>query len=180
MATLKFIRAACLLALVLPGFPGAGPVFGDTVTLPALEDAALFQASPENNLGGMEFMPVGTTSLGDFGRGLLRFDLAGALPEGAVLGPVSLELTVVQGRPFTSDSHNLHRLLRPWSEGSGAGGGAGTAGLGRFALTGETTWNQRLADQASWGSPGAEAGVDYLATPSASVGIGAAGPPRRR
>jgi len=145
----------------------------ETTNLFPIADTAIFAVSPDNNLGAMDFMPVGTTSLGLAGRGLIKFDLAGAIPAGAVVTNVTLNLGTVfaqgVGRSFA-----LHRMLVSWNEGTGTGGGGHSGSLGSAANATEATWNRRAHPSATWGTPGAIAGTDFVTGNSATATLGAA------
>ena len=158
-----FIGIACL-HLIIPL-----SILGDTVTLQPAADTALFQNAPDNNLGAQDFMPVGLTSLGSKTRGLVRFDFAGKIPPDAVVNSATLTLHIVVdhgGSP--SPSVDLHRLLKPWIEGSKSGGASGGGSIGAPASSGEPTWNRRAHPNTTWGTPGAQGSADYVSTASTS------------
>lgn len=157
---------ACILAWL-----GGQHLHGAVVTLQAAADTGLFERSPDNNLGGMTFMPIGTTSVGTRTRGLVRFDLASALPADATINAARLTVNVFVSPSFTQHTYLLHRLLKDWGEGDNFGGGNGTGTLGALANAGEASWRERFATQASWGDPGGEDGADYQQTPTAAVNV---------
>lgn len=142
-----------------------------TVVLNPVADTTLFESSPDNNLGKSSTIVVGTTAQGQRNRALLKFDLAGALPAGAVVQSASLELVL------TSDASNgagtltlgLHRMLADWSEGLGNGN------QGLPALTGESTWSRRAHPNTAWSVAGAGKGADYASTPSSQTTVGSVG-----
>lgn len=140
-------------------------MFADTITLTPSADTALHEYFPDHNLGAQGWMTAGTTQNGPRSRGLLRFDFTGLIPAGATINSVALTLEVTR-TPIDGDAPStflLHRMLADWAEGAGSGT---PPTLGRPALPGETTWNERLAGAAPWGTPGGLAGVDYAATAS--------------
>ncbi len=104
---------------------------------------------------------------GDHNRGLLQFDLS-SIPAGSRILSASCSVRVVgvptdgpQGSIF-----DLHRILRPWGEGTELA----TAGAGRGspATTNEVTWNDRFAYASSpWESPGGTFGIDFATNISA-------------
>ena len=145
-------------------------VAAETLTVGPIADTSLFENSPGNNLGRVNFMPVGLTSEGKIGRGLLKFDLS-TIPPGATVTSASLRLTATRGR----DNHilDLHRFLVPWTEGIGAGSPSGGGSIGTAARPGEPTWNHRQHNIVPWQSPGSGAGSDYEETASAFVTVDA-------
>src|SRR5262245_50894548 len=72
------------------------PLLAATATLTASADTTLFQNNPDNNLGSQTDFVAGTTRNLQRSRGLLRFDIAGAVPAGATINSVTLTLTVVK------------------------------------------------------------------------------------
>src|SRR5262245_64452848 len=108
MTTLAFVRPGFLLPIALAlGWLGGQPLRGAIITLETADDTALFERSPDNNLGGMLFMPIGTTSLGTLARGMVRFDVAGALPSDAVIKSASLRVKVVSSPSISLNTYRL-------------------------------------------------------------------------
>lgn len=142
---------------------GASVASADSIVLTPSADTTLHEYFPENNLGAQIHFNSGTTQNGPRTRGLMAFDVAGALPSGAIINSVALTLEVV-GQPVDGDAPSnfgLHRMLLGWGEGMGSGN---PPFLGRPALPGEANWNYRFADTAmTWASPGGLAGVDFAA-----------------
>jgi hypothetical protein len=137
----------------------------DTAILHPVADTALFEFQPDNNLGGLGNLPVGTIFTGFRCRMLVRFDVAAALPPVATVTRASLTMTVVSIKdtdPATSN-FQLHRMFVPWVEGNKAGQ------EGQPATAGETTWNTRLAPAALWSQPGAAAPADFSPEVSGSA-----------
>src|SRR5262245_49005065 len=161
-ANSKRIMAAMFAVCV-----AASASFADTITLEPTADTGLFQNAPTNNLGAQSFVPVGRTSVGTVGRGLVRFDFAGQIPANATITGARLTLTVVFDRGGSLNA-DVHRMLRPWIEGNKSGGPGGGS-VGAPATTGEPTWNRRESPNTNWGSAGAQAGSDYVSTASATA-----------
>lgn len=141
---------------------GSRAARADVVTLNPSADTALHEYFPGNNLGAQAWLTAGTTQNGPRTRGLMQFDLTGVIPLGAIINSVTLTLEVTR-TPIDGDAPSnflLHRMLVDWAEGTGSGN---PPTLGRAALPGETTWNERRAGAAPWGAPGGLAGVDYAA-----------------
>jgi hypothetical protein len=131
-------------------------------------DTGLFEQSPDNNLGGMTITIAGTIGLGKRSRALMEFDVGAVLPTNATVTSATLLLNVPMAKG-AGQTFELHRVLKSWVEGSGTGGGAGTASQGRLAVAGETTWNARMFPATLWGTPGGQANSDYLSAASATA-----------
>ena len=146
---------------------------GETVRLNPVADTTLFQTHPNNNLGGVDTLAVGSTATGRFSRALLKFDLNSQIPPEATITSVRLSFAVVKVPTSGGRTLNflLHRLLRTWSEGNKSGGPLGTA-----ATAGESTWNFRIQPSASWSQPGAAAPDDFVPSSSASTPVANVGP----
>lgn len=163
-----FLPLATSILVAAPSSSIAG-----TTNLIAVADTGLFENNPNNNLGGMNFMPVGTTgpaASGSRSRGLLKFDVANHVPAGATISSATLSLTVVGFNGFGRD-FKLHRVFRPWTEGSGTGIAPGV-GLGSAANPGDSTWNSRSHSDSTWSVPGGQDGTDYASTVSATATMG--------
>lgn len=160
------MRHALWLALLISA---ASPVAADTIRIAADRDATLIE-HPDGSLanGSGPFFFAGRTnqSDGSIRRALVRFDVAGSLPEGAVVESVSLTL-------FTSSSNSaprilsLHRVLQDWSEGPSSASGGG----GAPALAGDVTWIHTSRDTGFWRQPGG----DFIGPESASIEVGETG-----
>ncbi|MEO5801914.1 MAG: DNRLRE domain-containing protein [Verrucomicrobiota bacterium] len=147
---------------------------GDTVTLFSAADTGLRQQNANNNLGGIAYVPVGTSSLGAKNRGLFKFNITGNVPANATITSATILLTSAQGNG--SPTHNLHRVLENWGEGNKLGGPDGNGNLGAPAGIDEATWNDRLSGSTAWSNPGAAAGSDFVLPPSGSGAVGGSGP----
>lgn len=144
---------------------------GESATLAPGADTTLFESAPEFNMGGWTHVAAGTTgSAADRtrNRGLFRFDVAAAVPPGAVVTQVVLTLTVTRvpgrmggGGPVASTFH-LHRVLHGWGE----GGKLGDRGFP--ADPDEATWNVPGIAGAPWAGAGGRAGEDVATASSAS------------
>jgi len=135
---------------------------GATVTLQPSADTTLHEYFPDNNLGAQVHFNAGTTQNGPRTRGLMAFDVAGAVPAGASITRVTLTVEVV-GQPADGDAPSnfgLHRMLVDWGEGTGSGN---PPMLGRLALPGEANWNARFWGTTPWAAPGGLAGTDFVA-----------------
>ena len=148
---------------------------GESVTLQPVADTTLFETDPLNNLGATPNLIAGTTA-GTFGsawrnRALLKFDIAGQLPPGAVVTSAALTLTVVKAPAVPVDStFDLRRVLVSWGEGDKS------SNNGLPATTGEANWLSRLSPLPQWAVPGGAAGTDFETNISASVLVQGLGP----
>src|SRR5438876_1149641 len=100
----------CLFSIPLPA--GAA----DTVSIIPNADATLFEVKPLNSAGGATFFNAGTTQNGPRDRALLEFDIASAIPAGAQITAVGLQVDVVRqpSDGFAASLFGLHRMLQSW------------------------------------------------------------------
>lgn len=99
-------------------------------------------------------------------RGVLRFELEGVLPPGAVVEKVRLVLhaSAVNG----PNDVRLHRLLQDWGEGSSSSGG----GQGAPAAPGDATWLHTFFDQEFWAVSGAASRLSRASAQATVMGAG--------
>ncbi|MDB6056480.1 MAG: hypothetical protein JWO95_324 [Verrucomicrobiales bacterium] len=130
-------------------------------------DTCLIEIAPNNNMGGQTYVNAGSNMQAVRNRGLLRFDLS-QIPPGSVITSATLTVSVI-GVPTDGPAgsiFDLHRMLKPWGEGSELA--LVGAGRGSPATTNEATWNDRFAyANAPWVNPGGEADADYIADSTA-------------
>lgn len=133
----------------------------ETIYLKPVADTALLEAFPTNNFGGQRWFNAGTTQTYLKNRGLIRFDVAGALPANARILSAAMTVEVV-GQPidgYAIENFRLHRVLRNWAEGNNSGA---PPRLGSAADTNECNWTHRFAfTSETWALPGGSNGVDY-------------------
>ena len=157
-------------ALFLLAF--ALPAFADTVTSPCTRDNTLYEnatGSVSNGVGPTMFVGRNASASNFRRRGLVRFDVAGALPPGSTITGATLTLSMSQAATEGNQLVELHRVLADWGEGTsnaGAAGGAGTA-----ATAGDATWLHRFFNATMWTTPGG----DFDAVMSAFQSVGVAG-----
>ena len=162
--TLVFALAAAA-TLLIPAI-----ATGEVVTLTPVADTSLFEKVPDNNLGSSQSLAVGNTVTPDPTRGLVRFDLQGAVPAGSRIQSATLDLKVVRASGLVEPAtFELHRLLVDWGEGDKGSGSV--TGTGVEAGSGETTWNSRFHGQTVWSTPGGAAGTDFASELSASDNV---------
>ena len=157
--------AVCFVVVVLLGVSNLcipQTVCADSVELGAVRDNTLYEEGNLSN-GSGDFFFAGRNGGGSERRALLLFDL-GAIPDGATIESVALELTVSQANSVVADV-GLHRLLSDWGEStSDANGGEGG---GIEAEVGDATWLHSFYPGTLWSNPGG----DFDATASATQSV---------
>jgi hypothetical protein len=156
--------AIVLLLLVLPSAAKA-----ETVSLEAARDTTLIEdpdGARASGLGSSIF--VGRTGQPRNGirRGLLYFDVAAALPAGAIIEGASLTLYLTPSHDEPREIR-LHRLLADWGEGASFASG----GSGAPAAPGDATWIHTFYESEFW----VRSGGQFLGRASAQQEVGAAG-----
>lgn len=150
---------ALLFILATPTLAGAS-----AIELTAARDNTLFQdAEGDTSNGSGTGVFCGRNSQGRVRRALLRFDVAGTLPESAVLDSVRLVLQMSSSSDLLERTLHLHRVLADWGEGGSASAGGG----GAPAQIGDATWLHTFYPSAFW----SDMGGDFVASPSASVNV---------
>jgi len=147
-----------------------GPVaHAETVTIEATRDTTLIEdpdGALANGAGPAFFVGHTGQSVGGIRRALIFFDVASAVPEGAILEHVALTLHLSQDAspPSVVD---LHPCLTDWGEGASSSGG----GRGADAEPGDATWIHTFFDDAFW----VHDGGDFMGRVSASQEVDATG-----
>jgi len=155
------------IALLLLLAPAAASA--ESVLVEASRDATLIEESDgtlANGSGPAFFVGRNNQARNSVRRGLLYFDVAGALPKHAHVQSVRL---VVYMTPSNAGARRirLHRLLADWGEGpSSASGGGGAA-----SEPGDATWIHTFYDDSFWVRPGGH----FVRRASASREVGASG-----
>jgi PEP-CTERM motif len=144
----------------------AGPASAGTVTLYSSLDNTLVQVLPGSTQlsNGQGDIFVGRTNQDGQGpasistrRGLIAFDVAGAIAAGSIITDVTLTMWDVRGLNGTVQI-DLHRVLASWGEGSSFFNG----GVGGPAANGDATWFSRSYDASNpaaspaWSTPGGD------------------------
>lgn len=159
-------RTLIMLAMLFAW--GLGSSKGDTIELVPVADTTLFELNPDSNFGAEDQLIVGSVARNaphHRARLLLRFDLS-AIPPGAVVTNVSLQLTVLKengGEPAASMA--LRPMLVSWTEGDRMG----MQGTG--ASPGQSTWNSRAHVEVPWSIPGGQADAEFSAAASSVVAL---------
>lgn len=99
-------------------------------------------------------------------RGLVWFDVAGAIPAGANITGASLRLSLTGASSTLAVGVGLHRVTASWGEGASNAGDGG--GGGAPAQPGDATWIHRSFSSVLWATPGG----DFVATASAVLPVG--------
>ncbi len=139
--------------------PPAGAI---VVQLAPTADNTLYESEPGNlSNGSGQYLFAGTTEGGFLRRGLIRFDIASAVPAGATI--LSAELRLHMSRtPTASEMVGLHRVLADWGEGTSRA--FGQEGGGAPATPGDATWQHAFYPIGPWSTPGGHFDLDPSAT----------------
>ena len=162
----KAAHAMLLLYLVLLS---ALPACADTAWIPAQRDTTLIEdpdGAFSNGSGPALFAGRTNQAVGGVRRGLLRFDVAAALPPRAIVESAVLHLTALPGNPGAS-LVRLYRVLADWGEGASFS----TGGRGAPSEPGDATWIHRFYDTEFW----EYAGGQFVGSASAEFTIDGAG-----
>ena len=169
MITSKTLLAVILMSTI--GCAGATSASATIINITPSKDNTLYQYDPDegdhSNGAGFHFF-AGENGMGELRRGVLAFDVAGAIPAGSTITAVSLtmnmSMTLAGARTV-----ELHKLLADWGEGtSHAPMGEGD---GAPATLNDATWRHRFFDSVFWTTQGG----DFSATVSASQSVGGIG-----
>jgi hypothetical protein len=137
--------------------------------VPAAHDNTLIESASgalSNGSGPHLFAGRTSQASGSIRRAALRFDVAGALPPGAVVLAAHLELHVSQSNAAPAYV-KAHLLLADWGEGASSADG----GRGAPAAPGDATWLHTFYPTSFWSSPGG----DVAPAPSATLAVGGDG-----
>jgi hypothetical protein len=154
--------ATVLLSVLLVAW-GSAPAGAQSVVLNPVADTFISEQYPNSNFGAMGYVNVGATENFTTHRALYKFDIAGAIPAGSIItsARLLLEVTRIPNNGYDVSDVGLHRMLRDWGEGDNNADKPSNAAP---ADPNESNWGYRFAGTSStWGVPGGQAGVDYLA-----------------
>lgn len=155
-----------ILFTLVAFFLSSARVNADTITLTATKDNTLYfsDTGALSNAKGQYFF-AGLTNTGEQRRGLLRFNVAGSVPAGAIIQSATLSLTM--SKTISGDSPvSLHRATADWGEGTS--NAPGPEGAGAASTAGDATWLHRFFDTITWTTPGGD--FDLVAVASTLVG----------
>ncbi|MFK7960353.1 MAG: DNRLRE domain-containing protein [Phycisphaerales bacterium] len=125
---------------------------GQTVALEPVADNTLYE-DPSGSLsnGAGQHLFVGRTGDGTRRRGLLRFDVAAAVPAGATV--TSAELRLYMSRTQAGPQNvGVHRAAADWGEGTS--NAPGQEGGGAPASPGDATWIHTFSPGELWATAG--------------------------
>lgn len=154
--------ATGLLAILILAW-GPASVRAESVALTPIADTFISEQYTNSNFGAMGYANVGTTENFTRHRALYTFDIAGAIPAGSTItsAQLILEVTRIPNNGYDVSDVGLHRMLRGWGEGDNNADKPSSAAP---ADLNESNWGYRFAGTSStWGVPGGQEGVDYLA-----------------
>lgn len=159
-------RRSLLLLVLLTAAPA---VRADMVVIEPRADATLIEdpdGALANGAGPAIFAGRTGQPVDSIRRGLLAFDVAGALPRGAHVTGAALELYLEPSNTIATEM-TLHRVETSWSEGASVSGG----GSGAPAAIGDTTWLHAELPSRLWATPGG----DFATLGSAAATVDVAG-----
>jgi cytochrome c peroxidase len=139
------------------------------VTLNPTQDNTLYEDATGSlsNGGGAHFF-VGNTDEELARRGIIAFDVAGAIPARSTILSATLGLNMSRTNS-TKQTVTLHRVLADWGEGTS--NAPDNEGTGTSSTVGSATWVHKFFRSEFWSTPGG----DFLATPSASTTVAGIG-----
>ncbi|MEZ6038618.1 MAG: DNRLRE domain-containing protein [Planctomycetota bacterium] len=171
---MNFVQTFSTAALAA-AFTLAPIVAQTTVTITADKDNTLYESATGALSNAKGFLFCGNTGTGDKRRTLLHFDVAAAIPAGAVVVSAELRLFVEQSVAFLPIATAVHRMAGDWGEGSSQAPGNG--GAGGPATAGDATWLHSFYPSTFWSNPGGDfANTPTMTFPLASLGQATSGP----
>jgi hypothetical protein len=155
--------------LVAALLPWSASARAETIRLEPSADNTLFEdaeGDTSNGAGPALYVGRNNQNSGRARRAVIAFDLD-AIPRGASVDSVVLELHLSNSSDLVPRSLTVHRLDAPWGEGQSMSAG----GTGTDATTGDATWVHAFFPDRSWLTPGG----DFEALVSATQIVGATG-----
>ena len=141
----------------------------ETAIVPASADNTLIESPTgafSNGAGPAFFVGRNSQASNFRRRGLIRFDVAAALPPGVIVTRAELRLVLTPSNPPPIEIE-LHRVLADWGESESSA----TGGSGDDAAPGDATWLHTFFADELWAHPGG----DFSPEASATLGVGDAG-----
>ena len=141
----------------------ASPLQADMIHIPADRDATLIEdanGAYANGIGPAFFAGRNNQAQGSIRRGVIRFDVAGNLPERALIDRAFVSLYQTSNSNTAASLVSLHRVLQDWNEGTAFSAGGG----GAPSATGDVTWLNTSYDLEYW----VQAGGHFIAHASGS------------
>lgn len=158
-------RFGRLLSSLWLGTALAATASAETLIVPAAADNTLIESATgvwSNGSGPALFVGRTSQATSYRRRGLLRFDVAAALPPGVIVTRAELLLVLTPSNLPTIEI-GLHRVLAAWGEGASAASGGG----GAPAASGDATWLHTFYDSEFWSNSGG----DFVAEASATAEV---------
>ncbi|MFO0873471.1 MAG: DNRLRE domain-containing protein [Phycisphaerales bacterium] len=159
-----------LIECTFVAIAAASSAAADSVALVAIKDNTLIETvdGALSNGSGPAFFAgrVGGAGGGSIRRGVLQFDLSGAVPVGSTVTSATLTLSAGSSSAGTQ-TVALRRLLASWGEGASFASG----GSGAPSQPGDATWIHRIFPDVFWSTPGG----DFSTEASASAEVGGVG-----
>jgi len=158
-------RGTLFIGCVIGGIAASSSA--ETVTVTASRDATLyefFDGSVANGAG--QYFFAGKNNQNRARRGLLYFDIAAMVPEGATITDASLTLNMSQTTAGARDV-GIYRALTAWT--SGLSDASEAEGSGTSALVNDATWLWSSYDGNGGGATWNTAGGDFATTASANI-----------
>lgn len=162
-------RLAASLAAMGAMLAGSGSARADVMVIGSVKDNTLYQtASGEiSNGSGIHFF-VGRSGIrggaSTTRRGVLEFDIAGAIPSGSTITSATLRLNMSKSIAF-AQTCTLWRVLQEWGE--GASDAPLEEGQGAPSVAPDATWLHAMYPGTMW----TNAGGDLSTTSHASVPV---------
>ena len=167
------MKSPALISVFLLGLVClCGAAHADMVTITSDRDSGIYAASSDLANGAGPSFLVGKTGSNGITRALMRFDVAGTVPDGATVNSAALTLRMIQTRAPATDV-SLHRVLKDWGEGTSSATGCCGSGVGAGdpSTPGDATWEHTFFDSDLWTTPGG----DFAPTASATANVGLVG-----
>src|SRR4051812_24542851 len=134
------------------------------VTLTPAADNSMFSESPGFSDGIGQYLYSGDTFVG-VRRALVKFDVSSAVPQGAHIDSVTLQLHVSRDSPGADSNYEVHRVTANWGEGTSNSDAFDKGGRGTTATTNDATWHFRFFNTSTWTTDGG----DFSSSDSAST-----------
>jgi spore coat protein A len=140
------------------------------VSISPSKDNTLYELqSGDASNGAGEYMFTGRTKDGFIRRAVIHFNVPAAIPAGATINSVTLQMRASRVSNQTIRTETLYRLLADWGEGTS--NAAQNEGQGAAPTTNDATWHHRFYPGTLWTTQGG----DFTASATASVSVGGTG-----
>lgn len=160
-----------LITLLTAFFLFAAPAVlaQEEVTLEPSKDNTLFEDAAGNvSNGAGDHLFAGMTATSAIRRAVLAFDVDAAVPDGAEIESVTLDLNMSK-TISAARTISVHRLTADWGEGTS--NALAQEGTGAASTDNDATWIHGFYDTVLWSSPGG----DYESSATATFSVGNVG-----